>query len=163
MRGCLGHYLKVQQVFGHFSLIWCLLLFFLFLILFSIKFLLFSVTSSLEKLVILSLLIFYSFLQLYFILINHCILKTLFWIHTFWCSIFLVPHYKYSLSLSLSLSLSFGLIFVWVNTWLFWKLEFEFISKHNIDYANYRSTFDPFWSISVHSTYSVQFSPLWSI
>ena len=36
-------------------------------------------------------------------------------------------------------------------------------TKHNLSYANYRSTFRPFWSISVHFIYSVQFGLLHSI
>ena len=66
-------------------------------------------------------------------------------------------------SLSLSLSHSFDLIFVWVNTWLFWKWEFEFISKCNLGYADNRSTFGPFRSTSSIRFDSVYFSSFQSI
>ena len=55
------------------------------------------------------------------------------------------------------LSYSFNFIFVWVNTWLFWKKEFEFISRHNLGYANYILVFDLFQSILVHFIYLVWF------
>ena len=42
------------------------------------------------------------------------------------------------------------------------QVEFEFISKHNLDYANYRLTFGPFWSVSNNFIYSVWFGLLQS-